>query len=327
MTYPQQYPPQQPVPGFPPAPQPQQQPSNAYPPQGGYQPGWQQQGYPQGYPQAVQQPPQPAPPAQSFSLDQFFDQPNTASGPSLTKNGQVGYAWVGVVARDVTDGDVQQQTKHPSQGGGPAYNRDGSPQLTMLVPLEQVAREQDGQLYASPEHPEAKATLYVQGGLRQEYARARTEAGCPPGPPRKGEVVFLKLRGKLPTNGGSGIPKNDWECRVSLPAGQAPAAQPAPEQTLAAPDNSQIGPPMPVPAGGWAQHDAQALQQSLQQGVQQPAPAQQLQPLGQPTLPGMDAPDPEGSLQFAAPQAPALSPPAGLSDTEQSILQRLAGQQ
>ncbi len=294
-------------------------------------------------PQPQYGPPQQAPVQQGApsTLADFYSQPNSANGPSLTKNGQVGYIWVGVVARDVLDSDVKQATKHPSQGGGLDYNRDGTPKLVMMIPLERVARMQQDQLYASPEHPEGTATLYIQGAnLRTEFARACTEAGMPQGtPPRKGTVIMLELRGKKPTNGGNGIPANDWACTVTLPAGQAPVTPVPPSQALAPQQPAAPGFPEPQTVHHAAEQQtppgAVLYDTYMPPQVQQPA-----QPIGQqPMLPGMGlgqplgapAQQPQAQPQQAPQAAPApgqgLTPPAGLSESEAAILARMSGQQ
>lgn len=248
----QQYPPQQPaqqfVPQFPVQPQQQAYPQQ-YPPQ--------QQGYGQI---PAQQP--PAQPLAQGSIDDFYNQPSTGGGPSISwsnKDGSqkpVGSSYAGVVTRDVTASDVQQETDYKTQQ--PKFYRDGRPKFVMKVPL---------QVNPSQEHPDGEAALYVKGQTRDELVRAMSEAGVD-GAPKAGALIEITLVNRKPMGQGMN-PANVVAIRYTPAGGQPPAPAPqapsAPSPALGAQPVAQAQAPVPQ------QPAAQAPQVA-----QPPAPAQQL---------------------------------------------------
>ncbi len=233
MTYPQQGPPQ----GYPPQGPYQQPQAPYYPPQAPQQNGWQAPVY-----QPPQQPQQSQQAAPNGSLDSFYSQPSAGHGPSWSfKDKAIGHTFVGIVARKITDADVQATT-NPATGQIQTY-RDGRPKFAMKVPV-----------FVQPDqtYPEGKATWYVQGAVRDELARAMSEAGAPQGPPEVGAALTVKLVGRRPIPGMN--PANVVEIRYQRPAGAAPVeAKPAQEAPVAtamvenhAPQQPQAAPQAPV---------------------------------------------------------------------------------
>lgn len=278
--------PAQPQYPYPQAPQPQQ----AYPPQ----PTYPQQ--PQGYAppaQFPQQPQQPAQPLASGTIDDFYNQPSSGGGPSL-KFEQVGTRYVGIVARAVGPGDVQQQT---NTQGVPLFFKDGRPKFVMKVPL---------QMQPSEQYPEGVAQWYVKGGVKDELSRAMAEAGAPAGAPEAGAVLDITFVGTR--NAGVGMnPAKVFQVRYQRPEGAAavptqPAPQSVQEQPAPVQQVQQPAQPVAVPQG-------QPVQQVQ---VQQP----------QAQVPGAASPAPGAASQPAAPQ-----PPAGMTPEQQALLAKITGQQ
>lgn len=175
-------------------------------------------------PQAQYAAPQPAPALAAGSLDEFFNQPSVGGGPALKF--EVGSVHVGIVARAVTNADIQQQT-NPSNGQ-PAFYKDGRPKWVMRVPL---------QVQASATHPDGQAQWYVAGGARDELVRAMAEAGAPAGPPEAGAAIRIECTGTRPAGQGMN-PAKVYKVVYRRPEGAsaAPAATPAaPVAEVAAP--------------------------------------------------------------------------------------------
>ena len=285
-----QYPayPQQPQQQFPVQPQP------AYPPQTYPQPvapAYPQQGYPQGAPQQA-----PAQPLASGSLDEFYSQPSSSTGPSLSfKDKPVGTEYVGVVARDVTNADIQQMTDFNTKA--PLFYRDGRPKFAMKVPLR---------VQPSQEHPEGEASWYVKGQARDELVRAMAEAGVD-GAPQAGATIVIRLAGKR--SSGAGLnPANVFEVRY-IPAGQQGQA-PQPAQQPVQQVQPGAGAPSPAPAPQPVQQYAPPVQQA-------PVPQQAPQV---PVHPQAPAPAPVQPTQ-------GLQPPADLSPEQQQLFAQLTGAQ
>lgn len=266
----QGYPPAQPQYPAQPAPQQYQQP---------YAPQQPVQQYAQ--PQYQQQAPVPqGPPPAQGSLDQFYSQPTAASGPSISwsVNGQqkpLGTSYAGIVARDVIDADVQQDSD-PKTGQLKTY-RDGRPKFFMKVPLK---------VQPSPEFPEGEATWYVRGQSRDELARAMAEAGVS-GSPKGGDALSITLVDRRPSRGG-GMPANIVQVRYQSANGQqVPAQQPVqqaqpqyaeqpvqqqaqqfqgqqPQQFAQAPVQQPVAPQQPIQQQVPAQSSVQAQGQQLQ---------------------------------------------------------------
>lgn len=307
--YAQQYP------GYPPQPQ-QSYPPQAYPPAAPapYPPaqGYPQQGYPQpGFGQAPQQPQQPAAPLATGTLDDFYAQPSSGGGPSISWSTPTGpkpegTAYAGVVARDVTSADIQQQTDPKT--GQPKFFRDGRPQYVMKVPLK---------VQPSPEFPDGEATLFVRGQMKDELVRAMAEANAGASP-KAGDQLVVQLVQRKPSRGG-GNPMNVFAIRYQ--AGQGGAAAAAP---------SAPAPQAPV---------APAAPPVAEQHYQQPAQQPQFQQVGAPQVPQAPAIQQPAQPQFQAPQAPAPAAPAAapgapglavppdFSPDQQALFAQLAGAQ
>lgn len=283
-----------PGPGYPQAPYPPQQQVPQPPIQPQYPAYPQAPQYPQQQfpPQGYQAPPQqPAAPLATGSLDDYYGQPSAGGGPSISwKDKPIGHWYAGVVARDVTDADIQQQTD--PQTKQPKFYRDGRPQFVMKVPLK---------VEPSVDFPEGEATLFVRGQMRDELVRAMSEAGAT-GAPKAGATIVVQLAGKRNTGA---IPANQFAIQYQPPAG-AGVASPAPAQ-------------QPVQQ---APIEQQAPQVPQQQFVQQ-APQQPVQPQFQP--PVQQVPQP---VQQQAPAQPAPpQAPADFNADQQALLARLTGQQ
>lgn len=215
-----------------------------------------QQGYPQQYPQQPQQQPYPQQPYQqpfqppyappqapqqplaTGSLEDYYGQPSVGGGPSLSwKDKPIGTSYAGIVARDVTNADVQQQTN--MRTGQPEFYRDGRPKFVLKVPLK---------LQPSPEFPEGEATWFVKGQARDELVRAMTEAGQS-GSPKAGAGIVVTLTQRRPTGQGMN-PANIVAVRYvpaeQMNGGQQPAPQQAPAQP--APQTQPPASPQSAPA-------------------------------------------------------------------------------
>jgi hypothetical protein len=320
MTQQPYYPPQ-----YPQAPQPQQPyPAQQFPvPPAPYAPPQQYPpAAPQGYPQAPQQ---PAVPLAQGSLDDFYAQPSASSGPSISwtdKNTQqpkpIGTTYAGVVARDVTHSDVQQQTDIKT--GQPLFYRDGRPKFAMKVPLK---------VQPSPEFPQGEATWFVKGQARDELVRAMTEAGVADGKVRGGDVIQVILVQRRPSGAGMN-PANIVQVRYQAANRQAlaqeqaqqgtvaPSPAPVPQQPLPA-QTAVPGQPLPeVPQAAYAPN-AQPIPP-----VQQP----QFQPPIQPGVaPAAEAQAQQQSQQAQQTAQAGLQVPEGLSPDQAALLARLTGGQ
>lgn len=310
---PQGYPPAPAAPQYPQAPQ-------GYPQQPGYPQAPQQYGPPQGYPQ---QP--PAPELAAGTLDAFWAQPSSGGGAAL-KFDQPGTTHVGVVARAITNGDIQQQTVVGSNA--PAFFKDGRPKFVMKVPLQ----------VATGTNPDGLAQWFCAGQARDELVRAMAAAGAPEGPPEAGAVIAITFTSTRAAGAGMNPAKvyqvhyfrpedptglqYAAQCGVPTAIAQgAPAAQPQPapapvQQAPAAtlppqgPPVVQYAPPAP-PVQQVPQAPQQMPQPPAQAAPQPPAPAPQA-----PAAPAMPAPP-------AVPGAGAL--PA-MSPEQQALLASLTGQ-
>lgn len=295
--YPQQYP-GQPV-QQPYAPQPQV----TYPPQQAYPPV--QPGYgampPQGYGQ-----PAPQVPLANGTIDDFFNQPGAGTGPSLSwKDKPVGTSYAGIVARDVVQGDIQQETD--PQTNAPKFFKDGRPKFVMKVPLK---------VQPSPDFPEGEATFYVRGQGRDELVRAMAEAGSTSNVPRGGDAMQVTLVQRRPSQMGN--PANIVQIRYTTGQGGG-QAQPVPQPVPQGAPPAATGAPSPAPEAV-QQYAPQPVPQPVQQ--YQPAPEQQYQPPQQaaPVQQLQQVPQPQQAAQQVAQQAPA-----GLDPEQQALLAQLTG--
>jgi hypothetical protein len=328
MTQPQ-YAPQQPqMPGYPPqpaAPQYAPAPPQAYqpPPMGYPAPQYpaQQPGYPMP-PYGAPQQQAPAPELATGTLDAFYSQPSSGGGAAL-KFEQVGAMHVGVVARAITNGDIQQQTVVGSNA--PAFFKDGRPKFVMKVPL---------QVASSPAHTDGLAQWFCAGQARDELVRAMAAAGAPEGPPEAGAVVAITFVSTRSAGPGMNAAKtyqvayfrpNDptgmqYAAQCGVPTAIAPAAaapQAPAEQPPAAP---QFQAPAPPATPQQPQYAPPAPPQAPQQAMPPAPPVQQQMP--QP--PAAQAQPP------APPVAPPVAVPNGLPPldaNQQQLLAGLTGQQ
>lgn len=173
------------------------------------------------------------------SLDEFFGAPSVSGGPSWTfKDKPVGTSYAGVVARAVTNADIQQQTTPGT--GQPATYRDGRPKWVMRVPL----LVQPDQVF-----PDGEATWYVTGQSRDELVRAMAEAGAPVGPPEVGAGIQVTLMARKPSRVPGFNPSNQVSVRYTRPQGAAtaeaqssPSAMPTTQATPAAPPSAPVPP-------------------------------------------------------------------------------------
>ncbi len=301
MTQQPYYPPQ-----YPQAPQQAQQP---------YQPQYPQQPVqqaPQQYFPGVQAPPvAPQQPLANGTLDDYYSQPTGGGGPSISwAQKPDGYTVQGVVARDVVDGDVQQQTD--PQTKQPKTYRDGRPMFVLRIPLK---------VQQSQEFPEGEASLYVRGQMREELQRAMSEAGAQ-GAPKGGDVITVTLTGRKPSRGG-GNPMNVFAIQYQ-PAGGAGAPSPAPEPQQQAP--SPVEAPQPVQQVP-QQAPTQQYGQVVSTATGQPVQYQQAVPAPQSEVPqAAPQPAPQAQPQQGQPQGhPAL--PEGFSAEQQALLARMTGGQ
>lgn len=307
----QQYPPQQ---GYPQPPAPQQ-----YAPPAPQQYAPQPPPYQQPYAPPVQQAGPPPAPLATGSLDDYFNQPSTTGGPAISWKGVPdGHTVYGIVARDVTAGDIQQEVGAPNtqEAGRPQFYRDGRPKFVMIVPLK---------VQPSQEYPEGDARLYVRGALRDELVRAMAEAKVE-GAPTAGAAMAVTLTARKPGRGT--IPRNEFRVQYT-PAGQTQGqqlGQPAPTAggPTGAPQVQQStgGPsPAPVPqqpVQQYAQPAPQPVQQAPQYATQQVA--QQGPPPAWAQAPVQQQPAPAQAPQQTGPQ-----PAPGLSPEQEALIASMAG--
>jgi hypothetical protein len=323
MNYPTpQYEPQQ---QYPQAPQQFAPPAPVQQPQYPQAPG--QQGFAQqpqfqqpGYPQAAPQP--PVQPLAQGSIDDFYSQPSASGGPSISwtdaQGGPkpIGTQYVGIVARDVTKADIQQQTDFNTKA--PLFYKDGRPKFAMKVPLK---------VQPSQEFPDGEATWYVKGQARDELVRAMSEAGDD-GAPKGGAAISITLVQRRATQRGLN-PANVVQVQYQPPGGPGARQESVQEGN----GGVRLQPPAPVqqpaPAQQFAQQPVQQqfVPQAEQQPVQQfaqPAPQQApAQPQFQPPV------QQQAPAQQFAPQAQAAPPqaPADFNAEQAQLLARLTGQQ
>jgi hypothetical protein len=298
VTYPHQYPPQQPA-------QPGMDGYYGQPPTPGYPPAMPSQpvappGYPYPYPQQQTYAPPAPPPTASGGLDEFYNQPSTGHGKALSFP-VVGTRFVGVVSQVIGNGHIQHQT-NPQKV--PQYYNDGRPKFVMIVPL---------QMQPSPQYPDGRGAWYVKGGDRDELARAMAEAGAPVGAPEYGAVVDVTYTGDRPAGVGMNQAKvkrvvytrPSGALAASQPAAPAPASPPQPPMPPS-PPAAPTAPPWP------GQAPPPAAQQTY---APQPQPAAvNFQPPAQPAAAGV-APQP------AAPPLPEMTP------EQRALLAQLSGGQ
>lgn len=303
-------------PGYPQQQYPQQPIQQGYPAQPGY-PQQPQQGYPQQYaqqPMGQMAPPAP-PPAQSGTLDDFYNQAVAAGGPGISwKDKQIGTTYVGTIGATCT---VQQDTDYTTKM--PMFQRDGvTPKWVMLIPLTQV-QSNFATFNGAPEFPDGEVVYYARGKDKEELNRAMAEAGCS-GAPQPGATFQVTLAQRKPNRQGN--PTNVVQIRYTPPNGQAHQAAPqqAPVAEAPAPVQQVQQPQAPAPQP-MAPQVPQQYAPPAQQPVQQEQPPQWAQGAQQ-LNPGI----PQPQLAQGQPQAaPAPQPPAGMTPEAQAILTTLHG--
>lgn len=324
MNY-QQQPPPPPPPGY------GQYPQQGYPPppqQPQYQPPAQGYGqYPQpGYgqpPQAPPQQPQGPPP----SLADYYSQPKGGGGPAVKFSApkQVGYGLGFIIARDVTEADLEQQTNPVSKQL--EFYPDGRRKIQLKVPLI---------VDQTPEHPEGRATLYAKTGIREALDAGMLAAGLPPKQfPKEGDRGSIVWVGTQPIQGQSDkklfevqyTPGPKW---ANAPAGsngqaqqvasngraQAPANA-IPPEALVQPNQA---PPPSQPAGQATPPPPPPQSAAMPQQTPPPPPQVSWPPPNppQPTAQGNPPPPPP-------PPNPALRRPDGMTDDQAALFDGVAG--
>lgn len=285
-----------------------------YPP-GVFPAGMPQQGWPgqqvpqqswpgQQMPQIPQQAPQqPAPQLAQGSLDSFYNQPSSGGGKVWSFK-ETGAEYFGIVARTLTNADVQQQTQPGSNL--PATYRDGRPKFLLKVPML---------VPLTAEHSDGRAQWWCAGVQRDELVRAMVSAGAPEGAPEAGAGIWVKKTGTRPTGPGMN-PAGVYEVRYWRPE---QAHQIAAQFGIAVPDAAQA-----VPAAQNGVAPAQAESNGAQQPAQPPAQV--------PAQPQAEAPTqaPAQMQAQATPAAPAPPPAAAeglseLSEEQRVLLASLTG--
>jgi hypothetical protein len=285
---------------------------------------------PQGQPYAAPAyPAPPAPPLPTGTLDEFFDQPSGGKGPSWKfKDKPIGTSYTGVVARPVTNADIEVQT-NPNTKQVVTF-KDGRAKFQMVVPMV---------FPPTAEHPDGQAGWYVKGQARDELARAMAEAGAPAGPPEAGATIRVTLMQIRPIPNMS--PQFIYRVEYYRPQGSVPAV-PTPEPIQTAPVVQQFPvavQPMPQVPQQFPQPVVTAPAQPvqlypMQQTMAQPAPgiavtAAPPQPYQVATVQTGTAPQQvplaPNTGSNAAP-GPHLMPP-GLDPEQQALFARLTGQQ
>lgn len=310
--------------GYPAQPDPYQ-PYGQPPPQPGYpapgpqypQPGYGQPQYPQpGYGQVP--PPPPPPPPVTATLEDFWDQPASSGGKSLSFN-RVGQRYVGTVVRNVGKADLEYATE---VGKGPnviARHPDGREKLILKIPL--LLHE------PNPEYPSGVGVWYVKANERNELTRAMEAAGADYQAPRAGDVIEIVFTHEEPQRQGMSN-KKVKRVTYTVGNGQAPAlpgapqAAPAPMPGYGPPPGAPA--PAPMPAYQAQTYGAQTYSMPQPQPYQQPGYEQLAQAYAQspygavPTaagvpIPGAPAPAPQGYPQNypqGYPQVPPTPAPA-----------------
>ena len=248
-----------------------------------------QPGFPaQQFTQQFAQQPQPTGPAPAAgSLDAFNHQPVTGRPNGVSwKDVPLGTTVQGVVERDVTDQDVNQDTD--PQTKQLKFYRDGRPQFNMAVTLR---------VQPSQQHPEGLATLYVRGRMKDALAQAMAAAGAD-GAPKAGDLLSVTLTERR--SGQGSIPANIYAIQYQRPGVEGQAQQP----------QAPAPAPQPVPMPTAPQPEAQPVPMP-----QAPAPQPEAQPVPMPQAP---APGQE--------QAPAAPGGLTMTPEQAALLAKLTGQ-
>jgi hypothetical protein len=110
----------------------------------------------------------------------------------------LGTSYSGLIARDVTDADVKQQTDFQTEQ--PAFYRDGRPKLALVVPIQLSTGP-------TPEFPAGTADYWVKGADRDELIRAMQAAGVQPDDnglfwPKGGDAITVTYTQDKPGRAG-----------------------------------------------------------------------------------------------------------------------------
>ena len=138
------------------------------------------------YPELQHVPHAPAQPLARGTVADFYAQSARAGGPGL-QFPVLGTSYSGIIACDVTNADVKQQTDF--QAKQPALYRDGRPKLVLVLPIQLSTGP-------SPEFPAGVAEYWVKGADRDELIRAMLAAGVQPGEdglswPKGGDAITI----------------------------------------------------------------------------------------------------------------------------------------
>lgn len=312
----QPYPPQYAAPQYPPqqqaAPQqyapPSAQPNYGYPPQQGaypaqpsYGPPAPQYGPPPGYGYPPQQgayptaPPQaPAQQPVSASLSDFYLQPSTGWGPSITPTGATpdGHVVVMVVAQHITEAHVEHKTKFQSTELD--YYANGKPKLSMKVPVNVPVGTPYWGEKGMQTVEDGRAQLYLQGSNKDLMGAAIAAAGGNPvEPPELGSLIVVTKTHNRRNRSGTNSAVTTFQYFRPGPDAMQYAAQNA----IAYPDLSTPRPTSGGETGGNAAAEVPSAGPAVQQQAATPPPV--VQPpapqMAPPTLP--QAPP----QQYAAP--------------------------
>lgn len=265
--------------------------------------------YPQQYPQVQGVPAPPVQPAARGSLaDAYTQGAQSAQYGTTVKFPQQGWEFRGIVARDLLDTDVTQETEYGTRI--PKWrNNDGvTPRWQMVIPVN---------VQPSADHPEGKGTVWAKTFLLQAVTRAMVAAGIDiqnGETLKQGDELYIQRIADRPSNKGN--PAHDFTAVITRANPTAPnatttytpvpaAANPYPAVSGTASPAPSYNPPAQVP-GPYAQQQfpqavqdaqAQASQLAQQAGVQYQAPV--------PPTPFATAPVPGGAQ--ATPAAPVTA--------------------
>ena len=226
------------------APAPQAQPQ----PQGQYFPNQQAQ---------AQQ--APAPVLARGTVEDFFNQPQVASGgASVTKffNGRPVGSWLRFrVTRDLTANDVRQQT---DINNIPQTFRDGTPKWVLIIPVKVLEGSDPGwqQVFENGD-----ATLWVKGLLQEELNRAIAASGTQPDAngnyiARGNSEIVMASAGEKPSRKAGYSPSKLHNLQYQPPVGGA--VDPTPSVLSATPDPAAVPAPLSAPSLSVAQVPAAA---------------------------------------------------------------------
>lgn len=292
-------------------------------------------GYPYGYPQPPQAPQAPADPGVQASLGDFYAQPSTGWGPSITPVNATpaGTAVTFVVAQHITAAHVEHADEYQKQGVK-AYFKNGAPKLVMKIPAYVAPGTQ---VYSATQGvqriDDGRAQYYTQGGDKDLLAAAMATAGAPAGPPELGALIRVTKTGSRPNRSGTQSAVKTWEYWRPGPETAGIAAQlgiqypdlntPKPVDAAPAAEAAPAAPAPqapPAPAQQFAPPAAPPVHQAPQGAPLPPPPAA-------PPAPQAPAAPPAAPQQFAPPAAPPAPAAVGELDPErQALLAKLTGQ-